>query len=119
MLLVLTRRFAGYGPCLAAMTKLRQKKVIKTLTPGKIGGRPGNAFSLVYDGIQDAVKNKVHDTDPVLGQWIQCHLYGDVYSSPGLSMRQKQLMTLSGLAKANMQQQMYGHAIAVCFFFVF
>lgn len=40
------------------------------------------------------------------------HLYGDVYSSPGLDMRQKQLLTCAFLSEANMPDQLFGHALA-------
>lgn len=41
------------------------------------------------------------------------HLYGDIYSSPGISMRQKQLLMAAFLAQANMHDQLFGHLIAV------
>ena len=105
--------FAGYGPCLAAMTALKKHGSIPYNTPGKIAGyEQGNAFALVYKGIDDQVRRKVYDADPVLEQWIQHHLYGDVYSSPGISLLQKQYLTLVGLVKSNMVEQVYGHAIA-------
>ena len=40
------------------------------------------------------------------------HLYGDVYSSPGLDLRQKQLLTCAFLAEAAMPDQLFGHALA-------
>lgn len=40
------------------------------------------------------------------------HLYGDVYSSPGLGLRQKQLLTCAFLAEAAMPDQLFGHALA-------
>lgn len=63
--------------------------------------------------INQAVKDKVQGADPVLAEWIQKHLYGDVYSSPGLTMRQKQLCTVAGLVHADMMEQLFGHSIAV------
>ena len=41
------------------------------------------------------------------------HLYGDIYSSPGLTLRQKQLLMVSFLAEANMHDQLFGHLLAV------
>ena len=41
------------------------------------------------------------------------HLYGDIYSSPGLSLRQKQLLMCAFLGEANMPDQLFGHLIAV------
>lgn len=81
-------------------------------TPGKVGGHPGNAFGIVYQGVEGAVRDKVYDADPVLEAWIQSHLYGDVYSSPGLTMLQKQYLTIMGLVKSHMMEQIYGHAFA-------
>lgn len=40
------------------------------------------------------------------------HLYGDVYSSPGLDMRRKQLLACAFLAEAAMPDQLFGHALA-------
>jgi len=105
--------FSGYGPCLAAMSALKKKGAIPHNTPGKIPGiSNGNAFALVYEGVEASVRKKVYEADPVLESWIQTHLYGDVYSSPGLSMLQKQYLTIAGLVKSNMLDQLYGHAIA-------
>ena len=41
------------------------------------------------------------------------HLYGDIYSSPGLAMRQKQLLMCAFLGQANMPDELFGHALAV------
>ena len=41
------------------------------------------------------------------------HLYGDVYSSPGLGMRQKQVLMVAFLGQADMQEQLFGHLLAV------
>ncbi len=134
-------RLAGYGPCLAATFALHKAKLLPEDTPGKIGGPPGNAFELVYTSVTDAVRKRMHASDPVLGEWIrqasrrhfpkQCsqvcmhpsaaplishhrlHLYGDVYSSPGLDLRQKQLLMCACLAEHNMHEQLFGHALAV------
>lgn len=46
-------------------------------------------------------------------QLCRLHLYGDIYSSPGVSMRQKQLLMAAFLAQANMHDQLFGHLIAV------
>lgn len=40
------------------------------------------------------------------------HLYGDIYSSPGLDMRRKQLLTCAFLSEAGMPDQLFGHALA-------
>jgi hypothetical protein len=96
----------------------------------------GNAFELVYHELSAKVRNTVYQVgteldrralaprpdsllvrsfaqaDPVLENWIQNHLYGDVYSSPGLSMLSKQHLTIAGLVKSNMMDQLYGHALA-------
>ena len=40
------------------------------------------------------------------------HLYGDLYSSPGLDLRQKQLLTCAFLAEAAMPDQLFGHSLA-------
>ncbi len=42
------------------------------------------------------------------------HLYGDIYSSPGITLRQKQLLMAAFLGEANMHDQLFGHLIAVC-----
>ena len=74
--------------------------------------RRGNAFELVYSTLSPKVRNTVRQADPVLENWIQNHLYGDVYSSPGLGMLSKQHLTIAGLVKSNMMEQLYGHALA-------
>jgi alkylhydroperoxidase/carboxymuconolactone decarboxylase family protein YurZ len=48
----------------------------------------------------------------------RAHLYGDVYSSPGLSLRRKQLLMCAALSEANMHEQLFGHALAVRPFFL-
>lgn len=120
-------------------------------TPAKCGGPPGNAFEMVYGGVTDLVRKKMHAADPALGEWIRCgaagggglagsawharpvpirkrnsrwalmvppaprrcHLYGDLYSSPGLDLRQKQLLACAFLGVAHMPDQLFGHALAV------
>lgn len=104
--------FAGYAPCLAATIKLRKEGVLTDFAAGKVGGAPGNAFELVYDKVTDTVRGKLHHWDPVLSEYIRRHLYGDVYSSPGLTMAQKQLLTVAFLGEANMHDQLYTHLIA-------
>ncbi|MEW5306422.1 MAG: hypothetical protein WDW36_008887 [Sanguina aurantia] len=104
--------FAGYASCLAATSHLRLAGKLKGQVPGKVGGPPGDAFEKVYDKVTDAVRAKLHDWDPVLAEYIRLHLYGDVYSSPGLGLRQKQLLTVSFLGEADMHDQLYTHAIA-------
>lgn len=44
---------------------------------------------------------------------LRLHLYGDVYSSPGIDLRQKQLMMVAYLAEAGMHSELYGHLVAV------
>lgn len=39
--------------------------------PGKIQGQPGNAFELVYGSTTEAVRRKMHTTDPTLCEWIR------------------------------------------------
>ncbi|PSC72828.1 4-carboxymuconolactone decarboxylase [Micractinium conductrix] len=104
--------FAGYGPCLAATLALHKAGLLPENTPAKAGGPPGDAFELVYTNVTDRVRAKMHDADPILGEWIRMHLYGDIYSSPGLDMRRKQLLTCAFLAEAAMPDQLFGHALA-------
>lgn len=107
--------FGGYAPCLAATITLRKAGKLAASgehQPGKVNGAPGNAFELVYDKVTDKVRDKLHSWDPVLAEWIRLHLYGDVYSSPGLTMKQKQLLTCAFLGEANMHDQLYTHLIA-------
>lgn len=104
--------FAGYGPCLAATLALHKAKLLPEDAPGKAAGPPGNAFELVYGGVTDRVRANMQAADPVLQEWIRRHLYGDVYSSPGLDLRQKQLLTCAFLAEAAMPDQLFGHALA-------
>lgn len=103
---------AGYGPCLAATLHLHKAKLLPEETPGKVGGPPGNAFELVYGPVTDKVRRNMHAADPVLGELIRLHLYGDIYSSPGITLRQKQLLMVSFLGQANMHDQLFGHLIA-------
>jgi hypothetical protein len=41
------------------------------------------------------------------------HLYGDIYSSPGLGLAQKQVLMCAFLGEANMHEQLFGHLLAV------
>ena len=41
-------------------------------TSGKVGGPPGNAFELVYTVVTDAVREKMHNVDPILAEYIRC-----------------------------------------------
>ena len=41
------------------------------------------------------------------------HAYGDVYSSPGISLRQKELLMCAYLGQANMSDQLFSHIYAV------
>jgi alkylhydroperoxidase/carboxymuconolactone decarboxylase family protein YurZ len=103
---------SGYGPCLAAFLTLQKAKLLPEDTPGKIGGPPGDAFELVYTTVTDAVRRKVHSADPVLGEWIRLHLYGDIYSTPGIDLKRKQILMSARLAQASMGEQLFGHAFA-------
>ena len=103
---------AGYGPCLAATFALHKARLLPEDTPAKVGGPPGDAFELVYASVTDLVRQKMHAADPVLADWIRLHLYGEVYSSPGISLRAKQLLMCSFLAEADMLDQLFGHALA-------
>ncbi|KAL3135667.1 hypothetical protein ABBQ38_006142 [Trebouxia sp. C0009 RCD-2024] len=103
---------AGYAPALAATKHLASAQLLPEEVPGKCGGPPGNAFELVYAKVTDAVRRAVRKVDPVLADWIRTHLYGDVYSSPGLEMRQKQLLMCAFLGQANMPDELFGHALA-------
>eukprot|EP00208_Stichococcus_sp_RCC1054_P005373 CAMPEP_0206144846 /NCGR_PEP_ID=MMETSP1473-20131121/25574_1 /ASSEMBLY_ACC=CAM_ASM_001109 /TAXON_ID=1461547 /ORGANISM="Stichococcus sp, Strain RCC1054" /LENGTH=288 /DNA_ID=CAMNT_0053540827 /DNA_START=259 /DNA_END=1125 /DNA_ORIENTATION=+ len=103
---------AGYGPCLAATLHLHKAKLLPEETPGKVGGPPGDAFEVVYGKVTDKVRRNMHAADPVLGELIRLHLYGDIYSSPGITLRQKQLLMAAFLGEANMHDQLFGHLIA-------
>jgi hypothetical protein len=48
------------------------------------------------------------------GKMCRRHLYGDIYSSPGLSLAQKQILMVAFLGEANMHEQLFGHLLAVC-----
>eukprot|EP00884_Botryococcus_braunii_P011455 jgi/Botrbrau1/2030/Bobra.0047s0012.3 len=109
---------SGYGPCLAATNHLHAAQLLAEDTPGKIQGEPGNAFELVYGDVTAAVRKKLHMVDPVLAEYIRLHLYGDIYSSPGLDLRQKQLLMVAFLAEADMHEQLFGHLIAAMKFHV-
>ena len=41
------------------------------------------------------------------------HLYGDIYSSPGITLAQRQLFMVAFLAEAHMHEELFGHAYAV------
>ena len=64
-------RLAGYPPCLAATATLKKAGLLEEEVPGKAGGAPGNAFSLVYDGVADKVYKRLYTLDGVLGEWIR------------------------------------------------
>lgn len=109
------RKTASKSPqqshCIASLPPALQ--LLPEDAPAKVSGAPGDAFELVYGSVTDAVRRKVHSSDPPLGEWIRLHLYGDVYSSPGIDLRRKQILMCARLAEANMQDQLFGHAIAV------
>ena len=54
-----------------------------------------------------------HHYNENFGSACRLHLYGDVYSSPGLKLRQKQVLMCAFLAEADMHEQLFGHVIAV------
>jgi alkylhydroperoxidase/carboxymuconolactone decarboxylase family protein YurZ len=75
-------------------------------------GAPGDAFELVYQGNTNVVRQKMHKVDPVLGELIRVQLYGNIYSSPGISLSQKQLLMVAFLAVYDMPDQLFGHLLA-------
>lgn len=130
--------FAGYAPCLKATLTLHKAGAYRfgcggadgagggrsgadqatpaaappSVPPGKTRGRPGDAFEAVYGPTTDRVRASMHDADPVVGEWMRVDLYGDVYSSPGISMRLKEIVACAFLAAADMPDQLLGHAVA-------
>ena len=52
--------------CVAAAAQLLPED-----RPGKVGGPPGDAFELIYAGVTDKVREKLHSVDPVLGEYIR------------------------------------------------
>lgn len=40
-------------------------------SPGKVGGPPGDAFDVVYTVVANAVREKMHNVDPVLAEYIR------------------------------------------------
>jgi hypothetical protein len=67
----LRARFAGYAPCLAASKALHSAGILREAAPGKAGGQPGNAFSLVYGKVTDRVWETLYNVDGVLAEWIR------------------------------------------------
>lgn len=63
--------FAGYAPCLAATKTLHSAGVLQEASPGKAGGQPGTAFSLVYGKVTDRVWDTLYSMDGVLAEWIR------------------------------------------------
>ena len=63
--------FAGYAPCLAASKALHSAGVLQETSPGKSGGQPGSAFSLVYGKVTDRVWETLYSVDGVLADWIR------------------------------------------------
>ena len=63
--------FAGYAPCLAASKALHSAGVLQEASPGKAGGQPGTAFSLVYGKVTDRVWDTLYSVDGVLAEWIR------------------------------------------------
>ena len=51
-------------------------QLLPTKHPGKAGGPPGDAFELVYTTVTDTVRAKMHEADPVVGEWIRCAIWG-------------------------------------------
>lgn len=56
---------------MAATATLKKAGLLEEEVPGKAGGAPGNAFSLVYDGVADKVYKRLYTLDGVLGEWIR------------------------------------------------
>jgi len=54
----------------------------------------------------------MHDADETLHDWMLLHAYGDVMSSPGLDLAQKELLMVSFLAVSDMPDQLFGHILA-------
>ena len=91
----------------------------------QVGAPPGNAFDLVYAKVRDRVWQGLYAMDSVVAESIRwapaalhpcharaapscatccrLHAYGDLYSSPGLDLRQKQLFAVGFLASALVQ----------------
>lgn len=65
------------------------------------------------DHFGDAGKVVLHMLPAEMVAVYRLHLYGDVYSSPGLLLRQKQLLMCAFLGEANMPEQLFGHLLAV------
>lgn len=108
---------AGRGSGAAGVDPVRQcwacrgwRGTRAAVAGGAWGGRqvPGG---LLTDRCTPLVGTSTHPTPPTRPP-RSLHLYGDVYSSPGLSLRQKQLLTCAFLAEAHMPDQLFGHALA-------
>ncbi|MGW1125578.1 carboxymuconolactone decarboxylase family protein [Streptomyces sp. NPDC002526] len=56
------------------------------------------ALSEVADGAQDAVLDGLADIAPHMGRYIVEFGFGDIYTRPGLTRRQRQLSTVAALA---------------------
>ncbi|MGC4949093.1 carboxymuconolactone decarboxylase family protein [Streptomyces sp. DT224] len=56
------------------------------------------ALSEVADGAQDAVIDGLADIAPHMGRYIVEFGFGDIYTRPGLTRRQRQLATVAALA---------------------
>eukprot|EP00884_Botryococcus_braunii_P017134 jgi/Botrbrau1/4103/Bobra.152_3s0051.1 len=108
---------AGYAPALAAAKQLHGAGLLPEEVAGKAGGPPGDTFDLVYGPtVRDKIWASLYRVDAVIAEWIRTHTYGDVYSTPGLSLRQKQLITSAFLAEADMQLELFGHLLAAMTF---
>lgn len=74
------------------------------------------AFESKFMSLGDLLHMNNSCDKPPLGNvsiFGRLHLYGDVYSSPGVSLRQKQLLMCAFLGEANMPEQLFGHLLAV------
>ncbi|KAK9808538.1 hypothetical protein WJX73_006328 [Symbiochloris irregularis] len=103
---------AGYAPCLAAAKALHASGHLGEDTPGKMGGPPGNAFELVYAKVRDRVWQNLYQVDSYISEAIRIHAYGDIYSSPGLNLQQKQIFIIGFLGTADMHDELFGHCLA-------
>lgn len=105
-------RSAGYGPALKAFLVLKGAGKLPESSPGKVGGLPGDAWKEVYKSRADRVQQIMHEADETLHDWMLLHAYGDVMSSPGLDLAQKELLMVSFLAVSDMPDQLFGHILA-------
>ena len=58
-------------PYTESVTRAAAVQLLPENRPGKVGGPPGDAFELIYAGVTDKVREKLHSVDPVLGEYIR------------------------------------------------